>query len=191
MKLKWKIWLVVFNYMGINTMQHPNSECEGIKIINWSNLGLRGLKNRLKIGGSVTVYSCEGDLNTRHGRNMQASRHILRTWEYLLSFQSYTAQSITPLLGFSDLCKTIGNSLQTIRGHTVRTCSELSSAPYKMQTKRSHRTQSTIDSLVNVLKREGNIHPAPSTEAFCAHREEAENLSSWIAKKEATDLFCC
>lgn len=41
--------------MGINTMQHPNSECEGIKIINWSNLGLRGLKNILKIGASMIV----------------------------------------------------------------------------------------------------------------------------------------
>ena len=53
-------------------MQHPNSDCEGIKIINWSNLGLRGLKNRLKIGASVIVYPCEGDLNTTHGRSMQA-----------------------------------------------------------------------------------------------------------------------
>lgn len=52
--------------MGINTMQHPNSECEGIKIINWSNLGLRGLKNSLKTGASVTVYPCEGDLNPSH-----------------------------------------------------------------------------------------------------------------------------
>lgn len=59
--------------MGINTMQHPNSECEGIKIINWSNLGLRGLKSILKIGASVIVYPCEGDLNAAHGRNMQAS----------------------------------------------------------------------------------------------------------------------
>lgn len=76
--------------MGINTMQHPNSECEGIKIINWSNLGLRRLKNTLKIGASVTVYPCEGDLNIRHGRSMQAPRHTLRTYEYLLCFHSLT-----------------------------------------------------------------------------------------------------
>lgn len=62
--------------MGISTMQHPNSECAGIKIINWSDLGLRGLKNGLKIGASVTVYPYEGDLNTRHGRSLQASWHI-------------------------------------------------------------------------------------------------------------------
>lgn len=69
--------------MGINTMQHLNSECEDIKIINWSNLGLRGLKNRLKIGASVTVYPCEGDLNSRYWSSCRCW-YMLGTWEYLV-----------------------------------------------------------------------------------------------------------
>lgn len=43
------------------------------------------------------------------------------TSEYLLPFQAYPAHSITPLLGFSDLSKTIGNSLETIKSYTLRT----------------------------------------------------------------------